>query len=91
MYSDSDITTVCYCAAMLSKGRGIVLRLAVVLQTLFQVGCDDTTHSNDDTVSDEAVKAAIDFVEVATQQVAFIAGRGELADELKRFLSMLLI
>lgn len=70
---------------MLSKGRGLVLRLAVVEQILFQMGSDATTPTTD---TDEAVKAAIDFVKVAIQHVAFIAGRGELAEELKHFASM---
>ena len=72
--------------AMISKGRGLTLRLSVVLHILFQLGT--TTTSPTDSVSDEALKAAINFVMVAIQQVAFIAGRGELEEELKRFTSM---
>ena len=70
---------------MISKGRGLALRLSVVLHTLFQLGKDTTSASN--IVSDGAIKAAIDFVMLAIQQVAFIAGRGELTEELKRFSS----
>ena len=68
---------------MISKGRRLALRLSIVLHILFQLG-SGTTSSND-TVSDEAIKAAIDFAMVAIQQVAYIAGRGELDEELKRF------
>ena len=74
---------------MISKGRGLALRLSVVLHILFQLG-SGTTSSND-TVSDEAIEAAIDFVMVVIQQVAYIAGRGELDEELKRFSSTVLV
>lgn len=58
---------------MLSKSRGQVLRLAAILHVLFSLGSDEPT---DDIVSEDAVKAAIDFVNMACQQAAYIAGRG---------------
>lgn len=36
-----------------------------------------------DVISNEAMAAAIDFVEVCTQQTAFIAGRDTIEQELK--------
>lgn len=67
---------------MLSKSRGQVLRLAAIIHVLFSLGSDEP---QDDTVSEDAVKAAIDFVHTACQQAAYIAGRGSLEEEILRF------
>ena len=64
---------------MLSKSRGQVLRLAAFFNILFTLG---NGHPTDD-VSDEAVKAAINFVKVTCQQTSYIAGRGVLEDEIQ--------
>jgi len=50
---------------MLSKSRGQVLRLAAVLHMLFTLG---TNQPTDDIVSEAAVKAAINYVQVVCQQ-----------------------
>ena len=42
----------------------------------------------DDVVLEDSMKAAINFVQVACQQSAYIAGRGSLAEEIQRFKSM---
>ena len=60
-----------------------------MLHILFQLG-SGTTSCND-TVSDEAIKAAINFVMIAIQQVAYITGCGELDKELKRFSSTVVV
>ena len=36
-------------------------------------------------VSEDAVKAAVDFVKISCQQMAFNAGRGPLQEEFERF------
>ena len=84
---------------MLSKSRGQVLRLAGVLHALFSLGRDtyvesvglgsedDGSDGRNDIISDEAVKAAIDFCEVACQQTAYIGGRGCIKDEILRMKS----
>ena len=69
---------------MLSKSRGQVLCLAAVLHTLFTLG---TNQPTDVIVSEAAVKAAINYVQVVCQQVAYIAGRGSLEEEIQRFKS----
>ena len=69
---------------MFSKSRGQVLRLAAVLHVLFTLGSDQPT---DDVVSEAAVVAAINFIQVVCQQTAFIAGRGSLEEEIQRFRS----
>lgn len=58
---------------------GQILRIAVVLHVLFSLEED----SVQDTVSTQAIGAAINFVEVCCQQTAYIAGRGSLEEELK--------
>ena len=42
-----------------------------------------TPISND--VSNAAIKAAIDFLKVSSQHTAFIAGKGYIEEELKKF------
>lgn len=64
---------------MLSKSRGHVLRLAVAFHVLFHVGKDNPVSVE---VSEEAVKAAVDFVNISCH---FIAGRGPLQEEFERF------
>lgn len=62
---------------MLSKSRSHVLRLSAVLHVLFY-------HSNDDQipdiVSEEAIIAAINFVQLSCEQTAIISGRGSIKD-----------
>ena len=69
---------------MLSKSRGQVLRVAAVLHTLFSV--DSENSDIDDTISDEAMKAAVDFVRTACQQTAYVAGRGLLKEEIDKII-----
>ena len=67
---------------MLIKSRGQVLHLAAVLHMLFTLG---TNQPTDDIVSEAAVKAAINYVQVVCQQAAYIAGRGSLEEEIQWF------
>lgn len=68
---------------MLSKSRGHVLRVATVLHLLFHI--DDYDEVLNPVVSEAALKAAVNFIQVASQQTAFIAGRSALNDELDKF------
>ena len=68
---------------MLSKSRGQVLRVAAVLHVLFCFGKD--TLDVPDTVTDAAVTAITNFIQVACQQTAYIAGRGLLSEEVQKF------
>ena len=75
-------------AGMLSKAKGQVLRLAAVLHVLF---CDQldqqgpiTVHTVLATISKEAIIAAQDFVNVCCQHAAYIAGRGQIDDEISQ-------
>lgn len=94
--------TVC-ALGMLSKSRGQVLRLAGILHILFSLGgntygdavslgneedgSEEGEEGGSDVISDEAVKAAIDFCEVACQQTAYIGGRGCIKEEIMRLKS----
>ena len=70
-------------AGMLSKSRGHVLRVSAVLHVLFC--CTEEGFVIPEEVSENAVKAAANFVMVSCQQTAFIAGRGLLSEEVERF------
>lgn len=69
---------------MLSKSKGQILRIAAVLETLFQVDADyasKTERSNE--ISDSALKAAIDYVQTSIQHTCYMAGELQLLKKLK--------
>ena len=68
---------------MLSKSRGHVLRLAAVLHMLFSI--ESPEEDLNEEISEQAVKAAVNVVQVACQQTAFIAGKGTLTDEMEKY------
>ena len=70
-------------SGLLSKSRGQLLRLATVLHMLFSI--DDTEQPLAEEVSEAAVKAAVNFIQTASQQTAYIAGRGSLQEEFDKF------
>ena len=57
---------------MLSKSLGQILHVTV---SMHEEICT--------TVSEKAIKAAINFVEVCCQQTAYLTGRGEIDEELQ--------
>ena len=59
---------------------GQILRVSVALHILFRVELEDPLP---DTISRDAIKAAINFVEVCCQHTAYISGRGEIENELE--------
>ena len=67
---------------MLSKSRGQILRVAATLHVLFHL---DTPLSIPATISDEALKAAQEFVETSNQHVACLAGRGDITEAIEMF------
>ena len=62
---------------MLSKSKGLILRVAGVLHVLFQV---DSPGDISNTISEQAIIAAQDFVDTCCQHAAFLAGRGHIQD-----------
>ena len=70
----------CYTLGLLSKSMGQILRVAVCIHALFTI--ESASEPIPTSISTEAVKAAIDFVEVCSQQTAFLAGRGKIDDDI---------
>ena len=70
---------------MLSKSKGQILRVAATLHILFAmypaVGFDDNHVGSE--ITNKAVLAAINLVEVCCQQTAYMAGRGELQQDIQ--------
>ena len=60
---------------MRSKSRGQVLRVAATLHALFHIETPQQIPTN---VSNDAIMAAINFVEVCNQHVAFLSGMGDI-------------
>ena len=68
---------------MLSKSLGQILRVLASLHVLFHYfSSEQSQEPLPDIITDEAVKAAMNFVEVCCQQTAFIAGRGRVEEEI---------
>ena len=62
---------------MLSKSKGQILRVAAGFHALFYL---EAPHDITSTITVEAIVAATDFVQMCTQHVAFMAGRGDLQE-----------
>ena len=67
----------CLSLGMLSKNRGQVLRVAAILNVVFDLDESIQDSPSKDLISPAAMVAAINFVEVAAQQTAYISGRGK--------------
>ena len=57
---------------------GQILRVSAAMHILFNVGSDDISEN----ITQKAINAAIDFVEVCCQHTAFITGRGNIDEQL---------
>ena len=69
----------CQCKRSISKSLGQILRVRATMHVLFHLSNNDPLPS---TITDEAIAAAIDFVDVCCQHTAFISGRGRLHENL---------
>ena len=65
---------------MLSKSKGQTLRVAASLHLLFQLGKSVDVSS---VISEEALSAAINFVQLCCQQTAYMAGQGDITEEVQ--------
>ena len=65
---------------MLSKSKGQILRVAAALHVLFY---QDTPLKIPKKVSEEAVRAAVNFVDLCLQHAAYLAGRGDISEAIQ--------
>ena len=65
---------------MLSKSMGQIIRVSAAMHVLFHL---DNTDPLSDIITNSAIKAAIDFVEVCCQHTAYITGHGKIDEELE--------
>ena len=76
---------------MLSKAKGQILRVAAALQVLFVLQRDPhlitATTCSITHVSEDAISAAIDFIDVCCQHTAYMAGRGIISEEIAAYLT----
>lgn len=68
---------------MLSKAKGQILRVAAALHVLFNINTPLAIPTN---ISDTAIKAAVNLVEVCIQHAAFLAGRGDVEETIQGLL-----
>ena len=78
---------------MLSKAKGQILRVAACLNVLF---CDGEFDENNEmevspeiplVITEKAIVAAQNMVDVACQHCIYIAGKSSISEELKRLSS----
>ena len=65
---------------MLSKSKGQILRVAASLHVLFH---RNTPLNVPESISEEAIKAAVTFVELCIQHAAYMAGRGDISEAIQ--------
>lgn len=61
----------------LSKAKGLILRVAGVLHVLFHLDKPDDIPS---IISEAALQAAENYVDLCCQHTAFLAGKGDIED-----------
>ncbi len=74
---------------MLSKSKGQILRVAAALHVLFQVG--KPSEDICDKITEEAIAASINFIGLCCQQTAFMAGRGNIKEEIEIIKASMLV
>ena len=66
---------------MLSKEKGMILRVSAIFHILNQVGYKSEELSYE--ISADSIHSAIAFIDMCIQQTAFIAGRGNIKEEIE--------
>ena len=66
---------------MLSKSKGQILRLATTMDVLFNW---ETPNNISSVISNEAMKAAIEFVEICNQNVNYLTGKDNITDVIEK-------
>ena len=74
---DLHVFVIATIAGMLSKSKGQILRVSAVLHVLFHL---DTPLNIPDIISEKAVKAADNFVDLCLQHAAFLGGRNKISE-----------
>ena len=69
---------------MLSKSLGQIIRVSAAMHILFHM---DEEGSLPTVISEAAIDAAINYVEVCCQHTAYITGRGNINEELENLQS----
>ena len=78
---DMTSTNIYLYTGMLSKSKGLILRVAAVMHVAFHL---ETPHTIPKEICSEALEAAQDFIDMCCQHAAFMAGRGEIPDEIQQ-------
>ncbi len=84
----------CPLVGTLSKSKGQILRVAAAFHILFEAASiedkDDHEDNDEDSqsgalleISEVAMLASINFVELCCQQTAFMAGRGNIGEDIE--------
>ena len=73
---------------MLSKSKGQILRVAAGFHVSFHLGSHNIIPSE---ISNEAIVAVRDFVDMCNQHVAFMAGKGEIDEYIASLIAGIVI
>ena len=74
--------SVFFLVGMLSKSKGQILRVAATMHVLFHW---EEPQNIPNEISDKALIASINFVDVCIQHAAYLAGRGEIQEAIDSF------
>ena len=83
IYSFNSLLVIHYYnfTGILSKSKGLILRVAAVMHVMFHL---ENPNDLPNEISLNALEAAQDFVDMCCQHAAFMAGRGEIRDEIQQ-------
>ena len=72
------------CVGELGKFKGQILRIGAALHVLFEMfPSDEEAQHDSDNITEAAIVAAINFTELCLQQTAFMAGRGNIVEDIE--------
>ena len=77
------LISVCNHIGLLSKSKGQIIQIAVTLHVLFNI---ETPLAIPTVISDAAIEAAINLVDVCIQHAAFLAGRGDVEETIQEMM-----
>ena len=77
------LISVCNHIGLLSKSKGQIIQIAATLHVLFNI---ETPLAIPTVISDAAIKAAINLVDVCIQHAAFLAGRGDVEETIQEMM-----
>ncbi len=87
MYCSCCVAHTHYVYILLGKSKGQMLRVAAALRVIFHLGEAEISYA----IREEAILTFINFVQLCCQQTAFVAGRGDISEEVEIIKASMLV